>query len=387
MRIGFILYDYFPFGGLQRDCRRTAEVCAERGHEVVIFTRSWRGSLAHKAMVRILGRRGLTNEGLNRRFLAQLKRELPTFGLDGVVGFNRMHGLDVYFAGDPCYQAKIAQLRSKAWRRLMPRYHHFKRLETAVFARGQKTHILLLTDHEVPLYQRYYDTEPERFHLLPPGIEQRDSPTEKQQSIRKRIRSEYGWTEEDTLMLMVGSDFTRKGLDRVIHCLAALPPDIRERCQLGVIGEDHSSPFLRQAQRLGVAEAVHFFGGRTDVYDFLLAADVLVHPARSEAAGMVLLEALTAGLPVVATAACGYAFHIKRAEAGIVLASPFRQEDFDQSLASMVSDAAAQAMRRRKALNYAAREDLYSCHQKAADIIEKVIGERSARRVPKKETL
>jgi len=44
---------------------------------------------------------------------------------------------------------------------------------------------------------------------------------------------------------------------------------------------------------------------------------------------MILLEALTAGLPVLATDVCGYAFHIQQAGAGRVLASPFCREQCD----------------------------------------------------------
>ena len=373
MIIGFILYDYFPFGGLQRDCLGTAEACAARGHEVVIFTSSWRGESPCRSKVKILGRHGFTNEGCNRHFLEQLNSELPSYGLDLLVGFNRMPGLDVYFAGDPCYEEKVARLPSSFWRRYLPRYRHFKRLESAIFAQGQKTQILLLTGHEIPLYEHYYGTEPERFHLLPPGIKRRDSAPEEQRSVSKRVRSAHGWSAHDLLIVMVGSDFKRKGVDRVIKGLASLPQDLRKRCRLVVVGEDHPAPFLRQARRLGVGEAVHFLGGRMDAYDFLLAADLFVHPARSEAAGMVLLEALTAGSPVLTTEVCGYAFHIEKAKAGLALAAPFRQKDFNRSLACMLGNPEAQAARRRNAWAYAACEDLYSCHEKAADFIERML--------------
>ena len=45
MKLGFVLFDYFPFGGLQRDCLRIASLCAAAGHEVTFFTRSWQGEL------------------------------------------------------------------------------------------------------------------------------------------------------------------------------------------------------------------------------------------------------------------------------------------------------------------------------------------------------
>jgi hypothetical protein len=63
----------------------------------------------------------------------------------------------------------------------------------------------------------------------------------------------------------------------------------------------------------------------------------MVHPAHNENTGTVLLEAIAAGLPVLATDVCGYAHHIKAAEAGIVLDSPFDQKALNTRLASMLT--------------------------------------------------
>ena len=41
MKIAICLYKYFPFGGLQRDFLRIAEVLVKRGHEVRVYTREW----------------------------------------------------------------------------------------------------------------------------------------------------------------------------------------------------------------------------------------------------------------------------------------------------------------------------------------------------------
>jgi UDP-glucose:(heptosyl)LPS alpha-1,3-glucosyltransferase len=43
MKLGFLLFDYFPYGGLQRDCLKIARLCAQRGHDVTLFTRTWQG--------------------------------------------------------------------------------------------------------------------------------------------------------------------------------------------------------------------------------------------------------------------------------------------------------------------------------------------------------
>src|SRR5207253_1959903 len=115
-------------------------------------------------------------------------------------------------------------------------------------------------------------------------------------------------------------------------------------------------------------DRVHFLGGRNDVFDFLLASDLLVHPARSEAAGMILLESLTAGLPLVVTDVCGYAFHIERTKAGIVLRPPFDQTACDRAVAEMLTSNQRDEWS-RNGVAYAAREDLYSCHARAVEII------------------
>jgi UDP-glucose:(heptosyl)LPS alpha-1,3-glucosyltransferase len=104
----------------------------------------------------------------------------------------------------------------------------------------------------------------------------------------------------------------------------------------------------------------------------LLAADLLVHPARSEAAGMVLLEALVAGLPVVVSGVCGYAGHIAAAGAGIVLPEPFSEVGFDKALTRALAPNFRERCR-ANGLAYAARTDLYSMHDTAAGLIEQAL--------------
>ena len=137
------------------------------------------------------------------------------------------------------------------------------------------------------------------------------------------------------LLLQVGSGFKTKGLDRSLKALAGLPEALRARTRLIVIGQDDPAPFLRQARSLGIAERVAILPGRSDIPRFLLGADLLIHPAYNENTGTVLLEALVAGLPVLATAVCGYAHYIEEAEGGRVVAEPFVQETLTAVLEQM----------------------------------------------------
>lgn len=376
MKLGFLLFDYFPFGGLQRDCLKVATVCARRGHQVTFLTRTWQGDRPEGIQIELFGRRGFSNVARNRAWLKQLASDLPRRGVDGVIGFNKLPGLDVYYGSDPCYVAKTERLKPK-WYRWLPRFRHFSELERSVFAAGKPTQLLLLTPHEIPLYQKIYGTEAARFHVLPPGITRREFSEEKRAAARERLRGEQGWTAEERLLLLVGSGFRVKGLDRAIHALASLPDTSRTKTRLVVIGQNRPDEFAALARKLGVSERVHFLGGRLDVPDWMLAADLYFHPARSESAGMVLLEAMTAGLPVLTTDTCGYAFHVTKAGAGCVLSSPFDQESCNRTLAEMLTSENAAAWQ-ANGLAYAAREDLFSCHERAADIIEETIRRKLA---------
>ena len=45
MQLAFILYKYFPFGGLQRDFMRIALECQQRGHHIRVYTLIWEGEI------------------------------------------------------------------------------------------------------------------------------------------------------------------------------------------------------------------------------------------------------------------------------------------------------------------------------------------------------
>jgi UDP-glucose:(heptosyl)LPS alpha-1,3-glucosyltransferase len=87
---------------------------------------------------------------------------------------------------------------------------------------------------------------------------------------------------------------------------------------------------------------------------------------------MIILEAIVAGLPVLTTATCGYAFHVEQAAAGRVVASPFRQSALDSTLHDMLcSD-----MRKTWSDNgiaYGNTQDLYGLPDTAADIIHQYV--------------
>jgi UDP-glucose:(heptosyl)LPS alpha-1,3-glucosyltransferase len=377
MRLAFCIFKYFPFGGLQRDCLEIAQACRERGHEVTLFTREWIGSLPEGLNVQIVPSQGLTNHGRCNAFAKASLPRIQEGQFDLVVGFNKMPGLDLYYAGDPCYQDRARQ--KYHWQSpiywMTPRFRRYVALEKAVFDPRSKADIILLVPSHKEVYTRRYGTPSNRFHILPPSIGRDRKPPMNATQIRTSFRREYLRSERDHLLLMVGSSLQGKGLDRTVRAVAALPCELRNRTMLLTVGDDRMEPYRRLAAKLGIADQLRMFSPRHDIQRFFLGADLLMHPAYQDNTGGVILESLAHGLPVITTDVCGYAEHVSAAKAGLVVPSPFRQELLNQFLGHFLASPDSRETSAVNGRSYAASLELYN----RADLVASLIEARAAR--------
>ena len=368
MNIAFALYKYFPYGGLQRDMLRIAQACTSLGAAITVYCSEWQGEQPDNICIEILPVSGNSNHSRNRQFYDVLQTRLAIKTYDLVVGFNKMPGLDIYYAADTCFKAKLMQERLPFLRHL-PRYRQYLCDEEAVFGGGSHTAVLAISARSVEEYEKYYPGSKQRCTVLPPGINPDRRAGADAQDIRLRFRQAWLPANDENLVLMVGSGFRTKGLDRAIRALAALPGDIREKTKMVVIGQDKPDAFIRLARKLGVESRLQFLAGRDDIPDFLQGADVLIHPAYRENTGTVLLEAAVAGLPVLTTAVCGYSNYIREYDCGMVVNEPYEQRNLDNALAAALRDDAQRAIWRSNGLAMAATADIYSLFERAAGMI------------------
>lgn len=336
MKLAFVIFKYFPFGGAQRDMMRIARESVKLGHEVHVYTLSWQGPMPEAGIhVHAIECKGWLNHRRYHDFICKVQALIAAGKFDLVVGFNRMPGLDAYFAADPCFIERAHRERGW-WYRLTGRYRFFAECEQAIFGRESRCEILLLSLNERPVFQRWYGTPDARFHLQPPVVSAERFKLGDREALRASVREEFGFGADDKLLLLVGSGFKTKGLDRAIQAVEAMPDILRSRTRLLAVGQDNPAAFQKMAKGLGLEAHVRIAAGRNDVPRLMQAADLLVHPAYRENTGLVLLEAMASGLPVLASDVCGYAFHVAESGAGALAASPFDQVVFNRQVAEML---------------------------------------------------
>jgi glycosyltransferase involved in cell wall biosynthesis len=142
----------------------------------------------------------------------------------------------------------------------------------------------------------YYGTDPDRFGQVTPAE-------------RRAARLALGWDIDRPVALFIGAmGDRRKGLDRLMEAWRLLARDGSWDTNLAVVGEgSERAVWQRRAATSGIGDRVSFLGFRTDVPRLLAASDLLVHPARYEAYGLGVHEALCRGLPAIVSARAGVA--------------------------------------------------------------------------------
>lgn len=374
MKLCFLIYNYFPYGGQQRDFMRIATTCMQRGHEVKVFTLRWQGDIPEGMDVSIAPLKNKNRLKLYQRFSEWVAESLPGEKADLVIGFSKMPHLDVYFAADSCFADKAENQRG-AYYKFTPRYRHFLNYEEAVFGQGSATQSLVLSPLQRDAYLAFYPHSDSRMHLLPAGMAEDRKVECRDEEARQSLREELQIADDELLILQVGSGFKIKGVDRALKAIASLPDEWKKKLRYVLVGQGKPNRFLRMAKKLGLADRVSVLPGRDDIPRFFAGADLLLHPAYQESAGYVLLEAAIAGLPVLTTASCGYAFHIEEANVGEVCAEPFQQRELDERLLSMLHNLET-AQWSDNGLAYGSNPELYRMSEQAVDLLEQFASEK-----------
>jgi UDP-glucose:(heptosyl)LPS alpha-1,3-glucosyltransferase len=200
--------------------------------------------------------------------------------------------------------------------------------------------------------QQCYKISPNKIRVIPNGV---DLPGVDQaiRAVRRRTaRARFRWRDNDFGLLFVANEFDRKGLQTIIRAL----PLLRDtNIRLAVVGSDDRVPFQRMAAQLDVSDCVEFAGSIRGAESLYAGADAFVLPTWYEPFGMVIIEAMAEGVPVITAAGAGAVEGMQHERHGLFLqdvrsadelASSVRRIRDDSRLRTLLASGGRDAARR-----------------------------------------
>ena len=216
-------------------------------------------------------------------------------------------------------------------------------------------------------------------HVLPTGID--PAVFHRSAASRRRTRAALGIPEGRTVLATVSRLVREKNLDLLLDAFRRVARAAPSTLLL-IVGEgSHRGQLERHARRLGIASRVLFAGlvPHERVPAFYQAADIFVFPSVIESQGLVVLEALASGLPVVAPRDQAYAPFVQDGRTGR-LVHPVTAEQFARSTLELIRDPGERAKNARAAVRLSREYTLEKMAERLVAIYRAAIRERRSRR-------
>ena len=158
-----------------------------------------------------------------------------------------------------------------------------------------------------------------KIEVMPPGIDLVKF-GQSRFDWRQEVRQEFGIGRDDLLVIFVGMNFELKGLVPLMRAIALAQHQLTaKKISLLVVGKGAAKRFQEVAHGLGIGANVFFAGIRRDMERIYQAGDVFCLLSQFDTFGMVVLEALAAGLPVIVSTQVGAKDLIREGENGFVV--------------------------------------------------------------------
>jgi len=323
VRVGFLIDRWQPDrGGAERALAELAAGLAERGHDPRVFAAEGTGEIH-----RVRGGFALTRGARERALGEALAAAAQADSCDVTVGIRHLPRVDLYWPHAGGHAAALRGLRSAQRGRLLApdevraagRHRAFLDMERALLDGGGARRIACVSELVLRELASAHPRAAPRLVLVPDAVDtERFHPRERERS-GARLRREL---EIDPATPLLGFSARRpelKGLPAVFEALAGL----RERpWRLLAAGTSDAGAWSARARAAGLDPERVLVVPQVEPSAFAAAIDVLLHPTWRDACGLVVLEALAAGTPVVTTSQAGAAEAVVSQAQGAVLPDP-----------------------------------------------------------------
>jgi D-inositol-3-phosphate glycosyltransferase len=356
----------YKTGGMNVYVRELARELGQRGVRVDVFTRRESDSqleidLSIGQNVRVIH---IEAGAYAQKDPNELQAYVPEF-VKGIYKFEMLHnaGYDVIYS-HYWLSGVVAEKLREAWRIPVVQMFHTlgamknriateptpmvdHRMVSEMHIIGWVDRIIAATQAEYAQLLWLYRADRRRLSIVPPGVDA----AQFMPRPRDESRAAVGLKDGEKMLLFVGRLEPLKAVDsiiRALHAISTVAPHELNGVRLTIVGGEAGNlerkRLVALAEELGVARWIEFVGAKdhTQLPTYYSAAEALLMPSDYESFGMVALEAMAAGTPVIASNVGGLAYLVREGETGYLVP---------------VRDSLALAERMRDILSDSARRD------------------------------
>ena len=327
-KIAFLIKRFVTTGGAERYAMEVARRIALQ-HEVHVFAQEWAYEGKEQITFHRIPRFFMKPSWLNQLLFSYFCSKLADSAFDILHSHEKVTRFDVMTIHSPCFRSFITQHRSP-YRRFAirlstpfsPRKLAWLWLEKRQFAPSRERLFIAVSKNVQSNVQANYSLPDECFRIAYPGVNTQILRNVDAKTRWNTLRSKFALTAEDLVILFVGTEFKRKGLDALLKGFARIPYSKAKLLVAGG-GGGKIQKYKRLAENLGLRNHVVFLGLVKNVEELYALSDAFILPTLSDPSPMAPIEAMAFGLPTAMSCSeySGAAEHIRSGEA-LILSNP-----------------------------------------------------------------
>ena len=310
-------------GGVERIVFECARYLAFRGHDTHVFSSDWeemdpRVTRHWVPTGRVPALRMLSFAARSRQRMRKFPADvIGAFGVQsppgGVLWVQSVHKAWLEISAK--YRGLSGRLRQK----LNPFHPTALALERHYIGGRRYRKLIAVSETVKSDLMRLYRTPAEDIVIIPNGFSPEEFNVARSGELREPVRRSLGLSDSNRVVVFAANEFERKGFEPLLRAVALLrDQDVR----VLAVGRLNPTTYSGRIDELGLKGRVLFTGPTSDVPQYYAAGDVFVLPTQYEAWGLVIVEAMACGLPVVTSRLAGAAIAVHEGRSGYLLDDP-----------------------------------------------------------------
>jgi UDP-glucose:(heptosyl)LPS alpha-1,3-glucosyltransferase len=323
-KVAVVIPKYGLVGGAEQFAAElTGKLCSRPPHTFQVFANRWQSNSPaisfHKIPI-ISFPKFLTT--ISFAWFAERKLQYDPFDL--VHSHERIFAADLFTLHGIPHRYWVRHIRRKS----MSLYDRATCwVEDGLVYRGGCRKFVAVSELTRSIFLQEYPVDPERVAVIHPGVNLSGFTRPDKEEVRLAQRRALGIREADVAIIFASMNFEIKGLDDIIRSLARLKIS-SGNFKLIIAGKGNTRKYSKLAGEAGIADNVLFTGvlPKEKLTEIYLAGDLYLMLSRFDTFGMVVLEAMAAGLPVMISSSVGARDLVREEENGFVVPDPSNSE-------------------------------------------------------------